>query len=587
MNAAELIREMRRRSIQFRLSGGRLQCFGPKGAIDTQIQLALVEHKSAIAAALAERGNGALPEILPASRREALPLSFAQQRLWFLDQLRPGDTSYSIPAALRLIGDLDVAAFGFAVNEIVRRHEVLRTTFVMRDGEARQEIAPALEIAVPVVDLSGLDWEARKTEARRLAGEEARQPFDLAAGPLLRVMLLDLGPCPATGEREHVVAFTLHHIVSDGWSADILIGEFVALYEAFVARRPSLLEDFSLQYADYAVWQRDWLQGEVLNEQLAYWRDKLAGAPPMLELPTDRSRPAVQDHSGAAYNFEVPKDITERLQRLGRREGATLFMVLLAGFQLLLSRHSGQTDICVGTPVANRRRLELEGLIGFFVNTLVLRTDLSGDPSFRVLLARVREMALGAQAHQDLPFERLVEALQPVRDMSRDPLFHVWFVLQNTTVRERTLSRLRVEPVAMEGGSAKFDLTLDRCIETGEGLSASIEYATALFDARTIERLARHYCTLLEAIVADPETRISELAMLSAAERRQMLVEWNDTAVDYPRDRLLHELFEEQVGRAPEAIAVVFEDRHLTYGELNAGPTGWPIICASGVLGLM
>ena len=529
----------------------------------------VAEFAKAMDVAGAEAGSIGSPEILPASRLGALPLSFAQQRLWFLDQLEPGDASYNLPAALRLIGDLDVAAFAAAINEIVRRHEVLRTTVVMRDGEARQEIAPALEIAAPVVDLSGFDIEERETEARRLAGEEARRPFDLAAGPLLRVLLLDLGLRPATGEREHVVAITLHHIVSDGWSTDILVREFAALYEAFVAGRPSPLPDFATQYADYAVWQRDWLQGDVLEQQLAYWRDNLAEAPPVLELPTDRPRPAVQDHAGATYHFEVAKDVADRLGGLGRREGATLFMTLLAAFQLLLSRYSGQPDICIGTPIANRRRVELEGLIGFFVNTLVLRTDLSGDPSFRALLARVRETALGAQAHQDLPFERLVEDLQPVRDMSRSPLFQMMFVLQNAPAGELALTGLRVEPLAIESGTAKFDLTLTLA-EGNEGLSASIEYATAMFDPSTIERLARHYCTLLEGIVADPETRISQLPMLSTAERRQLLVEWNATAADYPKDRLLHELFEEQAGRAPEAVAVVFEGAHLSYAELNA-----------------
>ena len=288
-------------------------------------------------------------------------LSFAQQRLWLLDQIEPNSTHYNNIGVFRLIGDLDVAAFAAAINEIVRRHEVLRTTVVMRDGEARQEIAPALEIAAPVVDLSGFDIEERETEARRLAGEEARRPFDLAAGPLLRVLLLDLGLRPATGEREHVVAITLHHIVSDGWSTDILVREFAALYEAFVAGRPSPLPDLATQYADYAVWQRDWLQGDVLEQQLAYWRDNLAEAPPVLELPTDRPRPAVQDHAGATYHFEVAKDVADRLGGLGRREGATLFMTLLAAFQLLLSRYSGQPDICIGTPIANRRRVEARG----------------------------------------------------------------------------------------------------------------------------------------------------------------------------------------------------------------------------------
>ncbi|ARN83878.1 hypothetical protein B1812_21580 (plasmid) [Methylocystis bryophila] len=506
--------------------------------------------------------------IYPVQRDTFLPLSFAQRRLWFMEQLSPGEASYNVPAALRLLGELNVAAFSLAVNAIVQRHEALRTTFVVRDGVAAQVIAPALELAAPVVDLSGLDQAAQEVEAQRLLSEAARRPFDLAVGPLLRVLVLDLGFRPATGEREHIVAFTLHHIVTDGWSTDVLLREFVTLYEAFAAGRPSPLPDLSIQYADYAVWQRDWLAGAVLDRQLAYWRERLAGAP-ALNLPTDRPRPAVQDHAGATYGFEVPQRVAEGLARLGRREGATLFMVLLAGFQLLLSRYSGQNDVSVGTPVANRRRVELEGLIGFFVNTLVLRTDLSGDPSFRTLLARVRETALGAQAHQDLPFERLVEEVQPVRDLSRDPLFQVMFVLQNAPMQELTLSGLRAEPVATESGASKFDLTL-AVIDTGEGLNASFEYATALFDAGTIERLAGHYCTLLEGIVADPERRLSELPLLGEAERRRILVEWNQTAADYPRDRLLHELFEDRAAQTPAATAVVFEDAQLAYGELNA-----------------
>ena len=408
----------------------------------------------------ADAGEAALPDIRPASRAEALPLSFAQQRLWFLDQLQPGDAAYNIPAALRVIGEFDVAAFAFAVNEIVRRHEALRTTFVLRDGVPAQVIAPALEIATPVVDLGGLDPELREAEARRFAQEEARRPFDLASGPLLRVATLDLGVRPSTGERERVVLFTLHHIVSDGWSSDVLIREFVALYEAFAAGRPSPLPDLAVQYADYAVWQRDWLQGEVLDRQLAYWREKLADAPPTLDLPTDRPRPARQDHAGATHGFMVSRDVTERLAGLGRAEGATLFMTLLAAFQLLLSRYSGQQDVSVGAPVANRRRLELEALIGFFVNTLVMRTDVSGDPSFRGLLARVRETALGAQAHQDLPFERLVEELQPTRDMSRDPLFQVMFVLQNAPKSGSALGGLRFES---SGATAPARSSISRC----------------------------------------------------------------------------------------------------------------------------
>ena len=513
-------------------------------------------------------GEAALPDIRPVSRSAPLPLSFAQQRLWFLDQLQPGDAAYNIPAALRVIGDFDTAAFAFAVNEIVRRHEVLRTAFVLRDGVATQVIAPALAIATPIIDLGGLDQEMREAEALRLAAEEARHPFDLATGPLLRVKTLDLGIRPATAERERVVLFTMHHIVSDGWSSGVLLREFVELYEAFVAGRPSPLPELAIQYADYAVWQRQWLQGDVLDRQLAYWREKLGGAPPALDLPTDHARPARQDHAGARRSFTIGKHVADRLASLGRDEGATLFMTLLAAFQLLLSRYSGQHDISVGTPVANRRRLELEELIGFFVNTLVMRADLSGDPSFRVLLARVRETALGAQAHQDLPFERLVEELRPVRDMSRDPLFQVMFSLQNAPKSAAAVSGLRFEPLASEGASAKFDLTLS-IAETDKGLVASIEYATALFEASTIDRMARHYCALLEGIASDPDRRIGELDMLEAAERHRLLVEWNDTATDYPQDKLVHELFEEQAARAPEAVALVYEGAQLSYGELN------------------
>ena len=513
-------------------------------------------------------GEAALPDIRPVSRSAPLPLSFAQQRLWFLDQLQPGDAAYNIPAALRVIGDFDTAAFAFAVNEIVRRHEVLRTAFVLRDGVATQVIAPALAIATPIIDLGGLDQEMREAEALRLAAEEARHPFDLATGPLLRVKTLDLGIRPATAERERVVLFTMHHIVSDGWSSGVLLREFVELYEAFVAGRPSPLPELAIQYADYAVWQREWLQGDVLDRQLAYWREKLGGAPPALDLPTDHARPARQDHAGARRSFTIGKHVADRLASLGREEGATLFMTLLAAFQLLLSRYSGQHDISVGTPVANRRRLELEELIGFFVNTLVMRADLSGDPSFRVLLARVRETALGAQAHQDLPFERLVEELRPVRDMSRDPLFQVMFSLQNAPKSAAAVSGLRFEPLASEGASAKFDLTLS-IAETDKGLVASIEYATALFEASTIDRMARHYCALLEGIASDPDRRIGELDMLEAAERHRLLVEWNDTAADYPQDKLVHELFEEQAARAPEAVALVYEGAQLSYGELN------------------
>ena len=496
------------------------------------------------------------------------PLSFAQQRLWFLHQIAPEDSSYNIPAAFRLVGDLDLDVFRDCLREIVRRHEILRTRFVYRDGAAFQEVLPDLEIAAPCVDLSGLREERREEEARRRVEEQAREPFDLGKAPLLRALLLDMGRRRESQEREYVVAITLHHIVSDGWSTDILIREFKELYEAFAAGGASPLPALELQYGDYSVWQREWLQGEVLERQLAYWREALSGAPATLELMTDHPRPATQDPRGAVHDFLVPAGVTAKLRDLGRRCGATLFMTLLAAFDALLFRHSGQTDVCVGTPVANRRRVELEGLIGFFVNTLVMRADLSGDPSFVELLRRVRAQALGAQANQDLPFERLVEELQPERDMSRSPLFQTMFILQNAPLRALGLSGLRIDAFAMASGTAKFDLTL-QASEGEDGLFFSLEYATTLFDALTIERMARRFQLLLEGIATSPERRLSELPLLPPEERRQILFDWNP-ARTYAENRCLHELFEEQAARSPGAVAVVFEDTQLSYGELNA-----------------
>ncbi|HMK90598.1 MAG TPA: amino acid adenylation domain-containing protein, partial [Methylocystis sp.] len=515
--------------------------------------------------------TGAATRIPRLPRGDVSPLSFAQQRVWFLDRLSPGDISYNVPVSLRILGRFDLDAAKFALGEIVRRHEALRTRFVLRAGEARQEILPRLDLAAPVVDLSGLAEGEREPRAQRLAAEETRRPFDLSRGPLLRVLFIDLGTRAATGEREHVAAFTAHHIVWDGWSTDILIKEFSALYAAFAQSAPSPLPELSIQYADYAAWQRERLQGAELERLLAHWRQALSGAPAALELPTDRPRPKIRGFAGASLSFVVSKEITRRLRELSREANATLFMTLLAAFQVLLSRYSGQTDICVGTPVVNRRRVELEGLIGFFLNTLVLRGDLSGDPSFHTFLGRVREASLGMQAHQDLPFERLVEELQPERDMSRSPLFQVWFNLQSVPLRELSLPQARIEAFDLgdQSRSAKFDLSLE-LTEGSEDIAASIEYATALFDASTIERMASHYRALLEAIVANPQSRLSRLDLLSPDEQRQQLVAWNETAHGYARAARAHELFEAQAGRAPLAAAVVDQGRSLSYGELNA-----------------
>jgi len=503
-----------------------------------------------------------IPPIQPVPRDRDLPLSFAQQRLWFLDQLEPGSPFYNIPTAVRLTGPLDVAALERTLNEIVRRHEALRTTFETVDGRARQVIAPELTVPLPVTDLTDLPETEREAEALQLATQEAQRPFDLARGPLLRARLLRLG------REDHVALLTMHHIVSDGWSMGILIQEIAALYEAFSSGRPSPLQELPIQYADFAHWQREWLQGEILEAQLSYWKQQLDGSPPLLELPTDRPRPAVQSFRGRTQAFALPKDLSKAIKDLGHQEGATLFMTLLAAFQSLLYRYTGQETINVGTPIANRTQSEIEGLIGFFVNTLVMRADLSGDPSFRELLKRVREMALGAYAHQDLPFEMLVDALQPERNLSHSPLFQVMFVLQEAPMGAQALSNLTLRGVEAETGVAKFDLTLSMA-EDGDGLGGVFEYNVDLFDAATIERMIAHFQRLLEGIVADPNRPISELPLLTEAEREQLLVEWNDTQADYPQACCIHKLFEAQVEWTSDAVAVVFEGEKLTYDELN------------------
>ncbi len=505
----------------------------------------------------------AVPPLQPISRQGELPLSFAQQRLWFLDQLSPGGSFYNIPSALRLRGELDVGALERSLTEVVRRHEVLRTTFSEVGGRPVQVIHDAERVELEVVDLTGLAEADREAEALRLAREEARRPFDLERGPLFRARLLRLG------REDHVALLTLHHIVSDGWSMGVLVEEMASLYAAFQAGQPSPLAELPIQYADYAAWQRSWLVGEELERQLGYWREQLAGAPSVLELPTDRPRPAVQTFSGSTESRVLSADLSEGLRRLSRKEGVTLFMTLLAAWQALLSRYSGQEDIVVGCPIANRQRSEVERLIGFFVNTLVLRTDLSGEPSFRELLRRVREVSLGAFGHQDLPFEQLVEALQPVRDLSHSPVFQVAFVWQNAPLGELELPGLHLEPFGVSGGTAKYDLTLTMA-EGSEGrLLAELEYNTDLFEASTIRRMLAHLERLLSAVVEDPKVAVGKVPLLSAAERRQQLEEWNQTELSFPEEVCAHEWFEERAAARPEAVALIFGEQEVSYGELN------------------
>jgi iturin family lipopeptide synthetase A len=503
------------------------------------------------------------PPLLAVARDGELPLSFAQQRLWFFNQLEPESAAYNVPGAIRLQGQLNVAALAQSLQEIVRRHEALRTNFTSLDGQAVQIIHPPGDWQLTVLDWQHLSAPEQEHQTQQLATNEAERPFDLATEPLLRVTLLVLS------QQEHILMLCMHHIVSDGWSIGVLVQEIVTLYSAYCQGQPSPLPELSIQYADFARWQRQWLQGQVLESQLDYWQTQLAFAPALLELPTDRPRPAVQSFRGGQQSFTLTPDLTSALNHLSRKQGVTLFMTLLAALDTLLYRYTGQVDILVGSPIANRNHSEIECLIGFFVNTLVLRTDISGNPSFGELLTRVREMTLAAYAHQDLPFELLVEALQPERNLSHTPLFQVMFALDNTPLSEMELPGLTLSPWATENSTAAFDLILSMQ-ETAEGLVGEWEYNSDLFDAATITRMTGHFQTLLEGIVAHPKQRIAELPILTAPERQQLLFEWNDTHTEYPQHQCIHQLFESQVERTPDAVAVVFAEQQLTYRELNS-----------------
>jgi amino acid adenylation domain-containing protein/non-ribosomal peptide synthase protein (TIGR01720 family) len=503
----------------------------------------------------------AAPPLVAVPRERSLPLSFAQQRLWFIAELEPDSPLYNLPGALRVEGPLHGAVLELCLGEIVRRHEALRTVFAAPEGSPVQMIRPAEPFRLPVVDLSGLPEKARETQALALAGEEAGRPFDLGRGPLLRGLLVRLAP------QDHAVVTTLHHIASDGWSLGVLVDEIAALYAALAAGRPSPLPELPVQYADFSLWQSSWLQGEVLEQEIDFWRRQLAGLPPLLELPTDRPRPAAQSFRGAARPVRLPAGLRRQAEALGRHSGATLFMVLLAGFQALLARYSGQDDLAVGSPVAGRTHREIEPLIGFFVNTLVLRGDLSGTPTFREFLDRVRETALAAYLHQDTPFEKLVEALAPERGLGQTPLFQAMLVLQNAPTRSLEIENLRLRPVSLETTTSKFDLTL--ILEHHEsGLAGTVEYATDLFDAATIDRLSGHFERLLAAALAAPEQRVSALGFLGEVERQQTLVEWNDTSREPLDGALVHEAISARAERAPGALAVAWDGGELTYGEL-------------------
>jgi amino acid adenylation domain-containing protein len=517
------------------------------------------------------------PPLRPVRRDEPLPLSFAQQRLWFLHQMEPHSPFYNIPAAVRLTGALDADALRRALREIVRRHEALRTTFRATADGAVQMVHPpgdrgqgtgdrgndAHGFDLPLHDLAALPREQAEEEALRLARAEAETPFDLTRDLMLRALLVRVAA------DEHLLVLDLHHVAGDGWSIGVLFRELAALYEAFAAGRPSPLPAPPVQYADFAVWQREWLKEEVLEAQLAYWRARLAGAPAVLELPTDRARPAEQSYRGAVVGFEVPAALAARLREAARREGATLFMVLLAGFDLLVHRLSGRDDVVVGSPIAGRVRREVEGLIGFFVNTMALRTDLSGDPTAAELIGRVREATLEAYAHQDLPFERVVEELQPERTLSRNPLFQVAFALQNVAMEPVDAPGLRLRLEHVDSGTSKFDMFLEM-LEDGAGLRGNLEYATDLWEAETVERMVALFLRLLEALAGDPALPVGRAALLEAGEADARVRGWNRTARPYPRDASIHAVFAQRAAASPSAAALRGDGGEMTYGELEA-----------------
>jgi amino acid adenylation domain-containing protein len=537
----------------------------PKGTLTADLRATIAEHKTEILKILSDTDFSRRLTPPPISRAPAdapAPLSFAQESLWFLDQLDPGNFVYNICRATRLTGPLDTSALERALNSLARRHEVLRTIFPSVGGRPAQVSARKSALTLRLVDLSQFSGIEREREAYRLVREEARKPFNLTEGPLLRTLLLRLG------DKDHVFHLAIHHILSDAWSMAILFRDLWALYEAACTGRPATLPVLPIQYRDYAVWQREWLQGEILNSQLAYWKRQLGEKLPVLHLPTDRPRSPLSRFAGARLPLELPENLTAALNDLSSRERVTLFMTLLTAFKTLLYRYTGQEDIPVASPIANRSHAEVRELIGFFVNTLVLRTDLSGDPTFSRLLARVRDVCLEAYAHHDLPFEKLVQELQPERASSRNPLFQVMFILQNAPHSRPELSKLRVRRLDVETGTSKFDLTLALAERDGK-LIGFLEYPTDLFDGPAIERMSGHFRTLLESVAADPDRPISALPLLTEAERSRLLIEWNDTDADYPRGSCVHELFEAQVERTPEAIALEFERSQMTYRELN------------------
>ncbi|MCC6167284.1 MAG: amino acid adenylation domain-containing protein, partial [Caldilineaceae bacterium] len=564
MTLAELFAYLHSLDVQLWAEGDRLRVSAPKGVLTPELSAELSSRKGAILAALraAQVTENAAAPIPPISRDQALPLSFAQQRIWFMEQMEPGNSAYNLPGILRLRGQLNAQALTESVTALIARHETLRTSPALVDGRPVQRIAPPYVFTLPTLDLRTLPLAERSAAAEQWCQEEARRPFDLTQVPLFRLTLLRLD------QNESLLALTMHHSISDGWSLDLFTRELSRLYFAYTQGQPSPLTPLVVQYADFAYWQRQWLQSDALRDQIAYWKKQLAGPLPLLNLPTDYARPAVQTYNGAKVTATVPGPRTRSLKTLCQAEDVTLFMLLLAAFNGLLYRYTDQTDLLVGTPVAGRTRPETEAIIGCFLNNLVLRTQVDGDQPFRALLKQVREVALAAYAHQDLPFEKLVEELQPARDVSRSPLFQVMF-LQNAPLAPIALQGLEIlGPEQTDNAAAAFDLTLS-VRDNGDHLVTLLEYNTDLFAPETMQRFLACYTTLLASIVANPDQSVAALPILAPEERQRLLVTWNETQAAYPHSLGIHTLFEAQADRRPQAVAAVYGDEQISYQALE------------------
>ncbi|MEM8718482.1 MAG: amino acid adenylation domain-containing protein [Cyanobacteria bacterium P01_G01_bin.39] len=565
----EFLLELNDRDIKFWLEikenkEKKLRFNAPEAVLTDELITQLTERKPEIIEFLEQTNSirsSIRSAIQPVNRSESLPLSFAQQRLWFMEQLQPGGAVYNIHSGVKLSGDLDLDVLAASLNEIIRRHEVLRTNFKTESGQPQQVINADVQIDLTIRDLQQLDKSEREATATELLRHEASRAFDLERELLLRVTVIRLA------SREHIVLLVMHHIISDGWSMDLLIKELITLYQAYTAREPSSLPKLTIQYADFAKWQREWLQGEVLEQQLSYWKQQLTGTLPVLQLPTDFPRGRIQTFKGANQSFRLGEQLTQKLNVLAQKSGVTMFMLLLAAYKVLLSRHSGQEDIIVGVPIANRNRAEIEALVGFFTNTLVLRSNLANCPTFKDFLLQIKELTYGAYDHQDLPFEKLVEELQPERDLSYNPLFQAKFRLENIP-RPIEIPELTITPLKQTEFAAKLDLSLDM-YETTSGLVGGFEYNTDLFKPETINRLIGHFRTLLEGIVSNPNCRLTELPILTPAETQQILLDWNDTQIEFPSNLCFHQIFEVQVAKTPNNIALVFQEQELTYAELE------------------